>query len=387
MRVAILSSGRFHVLDLARELARLGHDVVFYSLVPTSRAARFGVPAAACRWLGPWVGPLWLAERALATTPLGPPARRALVEAIDLAASRIIGPCDAFIGMSGMSLRTIERVRRRYGAVTFVERASLHIRDQQRILDARPRAASAPRDVPDWVVAREEAEYLTADYVSVPAQHAAASFIARGFPAARIVTNPLGVSLAQFPATPAPPDPPRILTTSAWTWQKGSDLLAAAFARVRAVLPTAVLEHVGPVGEDVPLPQTPGFEHHAPIPQARLSERYARAHVMALPSRQDGFPIVLAQALASGVPIVCSTRTSGPDLAARIDDAAAVTLIPPDDAGALADALLATLARRPPAGAPRELFGVAGREGLTWEAYGARWHETLERLVGRPRGG
>ena len=35
MRINILSPGRFHVCDLARELARNGHDVKFYSsLIP-----------------------------------------------------------------------------------------------------------------------------------------------------------------------------------------------------------------------------------------------------------------------------------------------------------------------------------------------------------------
>jgi hypothetical protein len=41
MRIAILTSGRFHACDLARELAKHEHDVRFYSLVPPSRTRRF----------------------------------------------------------------------------------------------------------------------------------------------------------------------------------------------------------------------------------------------------------------------------------------------------------------------------------------------------------
>lgn len=44
MKINILSPGRFHVCDLARELARNGHDVKFYSFVPTKRAVKFGLP-------------------------------------------------------------------------------------------------------------------------------------------------------------------------------------------------------------------------------------------------------------------------------------------------------------------------------------------------------
>lgn len=44
MKINIVSPGRFHVCDLARELARNGHDVKFYSFVPTKRAMKFGLP-------------------------------------------------------------------------------------------------------------------------------------------------------------------------------------------------------------------------------------------------------------------------------------------------------------------------------------------------------
>ena len=35
MKINIASTHRFHLLDLARELERQGHDVKFYSYVPT----------------------------------------------------------------------------------------------------------------------------------------------------------------------------------------------------------------------------------------------------------------------------------------------------------------------------------------------------------------
>src|SRR5262245_44323934 len=44
LRVGIASSGRFHLLDLARELNALGVNVRFYSYVPRKRAEAFGLP-------------------------------------------------------------------------------------------------------------------------------------------------------------------------------------------------------------------------------------------------------------------------------------------------------------------------------------------------------
>ena len=44
IKVNILSPGRFHVCDLARELDKNGFDVKFYSFVPAKRALKFGLP-------------------------------------------------------------------------------------------------------------------------------------------------------------------------------------------------------------------------------------------------------------------------------------------------------------------------------------------------------
>lgn len=65
IRVAIASAGRFHVLDLARELLGLGFDVRFYSYVPAARAEAFGVPRAALVSLLPAAAPMLAWARAL----------------------------------------------------------------------------------------------------------------------------------------------------------------------------------------------------------------------------------------------------------------------------------------------------------------------------------
>ena len=45
LNIAIAAAGRFHVLNLARELHSLGHRIRFYSCVPRSRARSFALPA------------------------------------------------------------------------------------------------------------------------------------------------------------------------------------------------------------------------------------------------------------------------------------------------------------------------------------------------------
>src|SRR5271168_495340 len=65
LRIAIATAGRFHVLDLARELHALGHHVSFYSYVPRARARRFGLPDECHVSLLPLVLPAVVCERML----------------------------------------------------------------------------------------------------------------------------------------------------------------------------------------------------------------------------------------------------------------------------------------------------------------------------------
>lgn len=385
MKVAILSSGRFHVLDLARELVANGHEVLFYSLVPPWQTRRFGLPMKANRWLGPALGPLWLAYRGLSRagrTDLARTAHRIQTEGLDRAVAALLEPCDVLITMSGMGLHTLRKAKRR-GAFTLVERGSMHIEAQRQILASNPEAGrDAGGPIPDWVIARELAEYAECDLVSVPSHHAEASFHERGV--THTFRNPYGVSLSEFTPTRAPTHR-RILMVGTWSFQKGVDTLVEAFARLRARPGFSDLElhHVGPVG-DLALPTVPGFTHHAPVPQAELTRFYAEATVSVLPSRQDGFGMVLCQSLAAGVPIVASTRTGGPDLAGLVSDPRAVSLVAPEDVAALADALAEAVLGRAAPGSLRSLLSEAERDSLSWRGYGRRYDQCLrERVVDR----
>jgi glycosyltransferase involved in cell wall biosynthesis len=80
--------------------------------------------------------------------------------------------------------------------------------------------------------------------------------------------------------------------------------------------------------------------------------------VLVLPSAQEPFGTVLAEAMNAGTPVV-ATRVGG--LAEVVDDGVTGRLVPPGDPGALAAAIREALAHR-------DDWGAAGRERA------ARWH-------------
>lgn len=292
---------------------------------------------------------------------------------------RAVDECDVLIGMSGMSAAAATRVRERFGAKIWIERGSRHILSQRRILDAIPSGSRRGPAVTDFAVERELADYATADRVAVPSSHVQRSFIEEGFPADNIFVNPYGVDLTMFPALEAaPPVPPTILMAGMWSGQKGCDVLTAAWRSLRGVR----LVHVGPVG-DVALPTDERFTHYDAVDQAHLKEFYSLAHVVVLPSRQDGFGLVLLQSLACARRIVCTNRTGGEDLKAMVPEASTVTVVPADDAPALATALREALdAAIHDAAGPRDLLGPS-RANFSWAAYAKRYSDELQATTAR----
>jgi glycosyltransferase involved in cell wall biosynthesis len=282
-------------------------------------------------------------------------------------------PCDVFVGMSGIILEASEDARARFGAQIVVDRGSRHILSQAEIL-ARLPGAEGPSA---FDITRELAGYAMADRIALPSRHAVESFKERGISEERIIYNPYGVDLASFcPAAPAPArEPDLVLFVGLWCLRKGVDLLTAVIERS----PNLRLLHAGAVG-DVPFPEHPRMQSLGHIDQTKLSALYAQAAVAVLPSREDGYGLVLCQALACGTPIVASDRTGAPDLAALIARPEAVTLFASGDEQALDEALASAISAAPDL-AGQDLLGESGRAYLSWEGYGQRYARAIAELT------
>jgi glycosyltransferase involved in cell wall biosynthesis len=332
MRIAIATGGRYHVLDLARELRAIGHHVKFYSYVPRARASRFGLPDGCHVSLLAFVLPVVAWQRLMPR--LAPQIReRVLYALLNRAVIMRLHPCDIFICMSGIYLEAARFARERYGAAIWLERGSRHILSQLEILAA---VSGAERPSP-LAIRRELAGYVLADRIVIPSHHVAKSFCSDASVYAKLFYNPYGVDLAMFPTRQekAPAKPFLFLFVGTWSLHKGCDLLEEAVRKVSGVR----LIHVGAIG-DLRFPTGDDrFVHINPVPQPELPRFYAAADVFVLASRREGFGVVLSQALASGLPVVCTDGTGGPDLAHTAALAARITIVPAGDLDALTHAI------------------------------------------------
>lgn len=370
LRIAVVTSGRFHVCDLARELLNIGHDVTFYSLVPPSRTEQFGVPKAHARWMMPRI--LWAGLRVkLARTP---ESRNRAVEqmtvAFDRAVSKIIAPCDVLIGMSGMCNDIVPVVRKKYGTRVWIERGSRHVLSQQKIMSAGPECGA----VSELVIARELKDYEHADRITVLSRHCEESFLEYGVSRGKLFRNPLGVNLKAFNATPVPTEKiPRIIMTGTWCWRKGCDVLVKA---CKLIDEPFELMHVGPVG-DLPLPKDKFFVHIDRVEQSELKKYYASSTVFALASREEGLATVQPQALACGLRLVCTDRTGGEDLQGMIQNKDVITVVPTENVEAFANALRGQLRASQSDVGERQRLSQEERHEISWAGSARRYSEEL----------
>jgi starch synthase len=365
LKIAIASSGRFHVLDLARELDALGHEVRFYSYVPEKRARAFGLPKRCHVGLLPYVFPLVWWERVF------PNLCPSIVERLmSLALDRLVKwkmqPCDVFICMSGIYVVAARHAKARYGAKIVLQRGSVHILRQAEILAQNSQA----RQISDFMIERELEGYAVADWISVASKHVVASF-GDSAEAAKVYKNSYGVDVTQFPSGAGERDSETVLYVGQWSYRKGVDVLTDAVMALEGVQ----LLHVGPI-LDLPFPTHERFTHYESVSQDRLSPFYKRAPVFVLASREDGFGVVLSQALASGCLVVCTDKTGGPDLSEMAGLDRLIRIVGAGNAKTLAAALEAAL-RQAAAGTFAPISAVE-RELLSWRCYAERELRAIE---------
>lgn len=393
MRIVQTVFGVFHHFELARELERRGHLEAVYSTWPWSRLRREGLRRALVRTY-PW---LHMADMALSRTGLDWPVLHSVSDHLGYAAALTFDRwtlrqledgfrrgrrVDALVGISGSSLGAGTWLQRQ-GGVFVCDRGSSHQRFQERIVAeeyARWGVRRRPTDERD--TAREEAIYAQADAITVPSGFALRSFVEMGVPAEKIHVIPYGVRLEAFRPATEPPEAGafEVLFAGGAGLRKGVPYLLEAFARLRH--PRKRLWVAGAVQPDLKdvlgrLP-TEGVEFLGPLDRAALVERMQRSHLLALPSIEEGFGLVIPEAMACGCPVLCSENTGGADM---IADGREGFVTPVRDVEAMAERMQRLADDADLQATMREAALERVRRVGGWTEYGAAWENLLRQLT------
>lgn len=369
MKVVIASyGGRNWLLDTARELDSLGHEVLFYSYLPTKRALKFGLKRECNRSYYvvslPFLMLLKFSNR----------ANWALFifhYFFDLYIGWFAPQCDVFIGQSPMHVFSLKNIKRKYNAKIILERGTSHVLEQIKALSTNP-TLKGKSAMPSVFIKRDLNGYKLADYITIPSEVVNETFLKHNIPANKLFINPFGVNLKEFGPTILDQDNNYdLIMVGQWCHRKGCDLLIDVCLKYNYSL-----LHVGPI-IDVKFPTQSNFHHVDAVDQKQLKQFYSMARVFVLPSREEGLALVQPQAVACGLPIVCSKFTGGRDLKKFIEDPKWIIEMEEYNLTELNQCIIKALELATYQVGLRN-YSMGLENQLSWKAYGERYDKFIE---------
>lgn len=191
---------------------------------------------------------------------------------------------------------------------------------------------------------------------------------------------PNGVAVEDFSPAPRSWEPARLLIVGRIVYQKGIDLLLEALSGL-----TELPWELDIAGDGPLLPELRAMAEGYRIEErvnflgwqdkTALASVYRSANLYAYPSRHEGMPNVVLEAMASGLPVVASRIAGNEEL---VVDPETGILVPPEDSKALREVLRELL----PDPVRRESMGNRGRkrveEQYTWASAARQYIKIFE---------
>jgi glycosyltransferase involved in cell wall biosynthesis len=285
--------------------------------------------------------------------------------AFDRAVARELPPCDAVVGIYGSAALTL-RTARGMGALAVLNFVNSHPAEQNRYL--RELAGLRPNHefVPERVARRVARELSFADLVLVPSRFVANQLLDRGLPEARVAVIPYGVDLEAF--SPDTNRPPNARVCCVYVGQISHRKGIPVLLRAARGLPDVEFLMTGQlVTPSLLRGLPPNVRWMGPQAHADVAALMRKADIFVLPSLEDSYGLVVAEAMASGLPVLVTDHAGASE---AIDPGWNGLIVPAGDH----TALTAAVRRLADDADLRTRMGRSARDrvsaGHSWAEYG-----------------
>ncbi|MCA9938054.1 MAG: glycosyltransferase family 4 protein [Anaerolineales bacterium] len=240
----------------------------------------------------------------------------------DLAARRHVTACDVFHFVSSVGLYAARKARS-VGAVVVCDGRTEYPDYQRRILAEENHHLGLKTAITGSLYdGKIKQEYALADYFILPSGYAKRTFVEAGFDEERIFVLPYGVDDEIFfrdgSVAPEPDSTFRIVYAGQIVPRKGIHYLVRAFQQL--ALPNTELLLLGRIDDafyrylrgvikDDARIKLPGS-----VPKQELRKRFNAASVFILPSLSDSWGLVVAEAMACGLPVIVTENVGSKEM-------------------------------------------------------------------------
>ena len=226
---------------------------------------------------------------------------------------------DILVAWSGSAEKSFKKINLlKKNIIKILERGSTHISFQNKILEEefkKLRIDKIPID--KRIIEKEIREYNLSDYIFVPSSFAKKTFIENGIDEKKIIKVPYGTNLDEFYAEENISKQFTIISTGHISVRKGSLYLLEAFSELN--LDDSRLLMVGNIEKELfpflkPFFFNPNIIFQKHVNQKKLRSFYNNSNLFVTSSLEEGLAVVQIQAMACGLPLICTPNSGGEEL-------------------------------------------------------------------------
>ncbi|WP_440915371.1 glycosyltransferase family 4 protein [Candidatus Pelagibacter sp.] len=385
MKVSIIVGGKFHAFNLAEQINNSRYLKKIITSYPRYKLKKYGIERDKIysiilkEILIKFLNKLSFLNSIFDYNYL-------LCEYFDYKASKNIEykNTDILVGWSGFSKKCFLEAKK-FKCIKILERGSSHIQFQKKILDEEYKSLGIKLNGPSKkMISKELEEYNLADFICVPSEYVRQSFLKYGIKKDKIIKLPYGVDLKEFSLTESKKKKDgkfRIISSGSVSIRKGSHYLLEAFSNLK--LANSELIFVGEISSEFKqiIKKYSSLENIKFINkqnQDKLKYFYNIADIFVLCSIEEGLAMVQAQAMACGLPVICTTNTGGSEI---VDDDINGYIIPIRNTKILMDKIKIFYNDRNKLKKMSKNAHLKARSQLSWKKYGDTMLDIYQKLL------
>lgn len=290
---------------------------------------------------------------------------------------------DIIVSWSGVAEKSFNKAfMKKKKIIKILERGSSHILFQNKILSEEYEILGIKKKIIDQkIIDKEIREYDLADYIFVPSMFSKNSFVENGIDIKKMLKVPYGVNLEEFFRVDQKPRDFTIISTGQISVRKGSIYLLKAFESLN--LKNSKLIMVGNIENELKnhlkqffLNPNIVFVNH--VKQKYLRKLYNNSHLFVSSSLEEGLAMVQPQAMACGLPIICTTNSGGEEI---VDEGQNGFICPIRDANYLKNKIEFFYENRKQLKIFSENSYQKAIDELSWEKYSEKVYNEYKKLI------